>query len=802
MVYEYDNITEHTMTPNTHQHPQYHIPHNSQSYQQHHLQHRNSFNHGSMPYGHTLNEKTIRRSTSNATVRPKRSFATQSPPSASASTAVSPSPLSVLRDEDHAKSERSCGSPSGVSALSESLKRNAMGHGLSPLGNGRYLAHGVMVDMDEDNQQLHPPDMDGFGDDQEEALFRVEDIGPLHLPNVSTNLDPQREAEHAEDGLSTGISAALNSFLGLFKTGNDSELSSSTTSPPIANLQARRDSNSTVISSQVANDNFGSNSTLRALGRRLSAADIFARQRSASISSPVVAISSFFAGYGNASNAAHQQQNQSQHHPPNVQPSFEQLQNIPGSPTARHIQSQSLRPPSAMSYVDQSSSMLPPLHPGYAPSSSYMAQPRIPMTPSNPMSFCHQQHPYPSQPENEDDLILAPGETPKDRIRALERDVSVLVARLEAMHMRQMAMEAEIEASKRKDQIISGSVESIRDDSKSESASTEDDMRCKASASSKSSETLAMPLLPSLPGGFFLKQSNECCISTAPMVAGGINSSEEVASPPQPHLEVINNDVTLIIPSKETSASSCSYSSSHRADPVAPPRTSFGSSSTTPPTLSSLSVISSPAESSLSAESSWTGSSYFPSQRHRRQSSIASSSSSLANVIGVNSKPAVDNAGVASNTPNPPSSTLNTAINSTLEFLSPVTALLNVPGSTGFVPGPPLTVPRKSSASTSVTTDTQIAAVDALDAQNKGNMPSNSGELHGNDGGGHHQNNQGWGWGLQMPWTWSKSAATPSSTSSNFTAVDTQMEATSSQLLTTVNDEDPSPSPPPPSSSS
>ncbi|KAJ3101005.1 hypothetical protein HDU97_001703 [Phlyctochytrium planicorne] len=40
---------------------------------------------------------------------------------------------------------------------------------------------------------------------------------------------------------------------------------------------------------------------------------------------------------------------------------------------------------------------------------------------------------------------LAPGETPKDRIRALEEDVSVLVARLEAMHARQMVMEAELE---------------------------------------------------------------------------------------------------------------------------------------------------------------------------------------------------------------------------------------------------------------------------------------------------------------------------------------------------------------------
>ncbi|KAJ3207892.1 hypothetical protein HDU67_007167 [Dinochytrium kinnereticum] len=40
---------------------------------------------------------------------------------------------------------------------------------------------------------------------------------------------------------------------------------------------------------------------------------------------------------------------------------------------------------------------------------------------------------------------LRPGETPKDRIRALEEDVSVLVARLEAMHMRQMVMEAELE---------------------------------------------------------------------------------------------------------------------------------------------------------------------------------------------------------------------------------------------------------------------------------------------------------------------------------------------------------------------
>ncbi|KAJ3330023.1 hypothetical protein HDU76_006646 [Blyttiomyces sp. JEL0837] len=44
-----------------------------------------------------------------------------------------------------------------------------------------------------------------------------------------------------------------------------------------------------------------------------------------------------------------------------------------------------------------------------------------------------------------DSAPLAPGETPRDRIRALEKDVSVLVARLEAMHARQMAMEAELE---------------------------------------------------------------------------------------------------------------------------------------------------------------------------------------------------------------------------------------------------------------------------------------------------------------------------------------------------------------------
>ncbi|KAJ3411137.1 Eukaryotic translation initiation factor 2-alpha kinase [Chytridiales sp. JEL 0842] len=264
------------------------------------------------------------------------------------------------------------------------------------------------------NCSFSPPKMDQqiydhqqfIGEDA--GMFQVDDIqsytATKELPALPVENDDEEDAETQvvdghEDGESVfGLSKAINSFFGLFPSSSFEQ-------------QQQEQAYTTAPSGSK---------------RRMSTAEIFARQRSVSFPVPMEGLSQLFIGNPTQDSLA----------PPSSA--------IPINVT------------SPISAASQGSTSM--LSRSYTPHSSF---------PSHLMR---------ADLENTDsshsaNIVLAPGETPGARIKALERDVEVLVKRLEEMHVKQMLLEAEMETSK---QMRGRSFSAGVSDIKGNSAGTED----------------------------------------------------------------------------------------------------------------------------------------------------------------------------------------------------------------------------------------------------------------------------------------------------------------------------------------